>query len=153
MSDPILIQLEERRRKARLQIQRGNAELAECDRFERFYRQAKGASAPPLPPAQGALLVSVDESTGAMEIGPIVPPPGRTLKERIMYLLEKRPGGLVSQEILKELRAMGDPSLQRTTVSPQLSRLRQEGLVVNQNGVWRLPHKDEAIPSTEGMAS
>lgn len=152
--DPVIQQLEERRRKARQLIQRGNAELAECDRFERFYRQAVAAKeSPPQNDPQLTISGVMNATLEPVTLRASATVRTGTLKERILDLLQRHPEGLVSQEILKALRETGDPNLQRTTISPQLSRLAKDEVLVNQGGVWRLPHSSEAKPSVEGLAS
>lgn len=149
MSDPVQLKLAERRRYARRLIERGNAmaargkaELDEADRFEAFYREAVGKTAstnmdlanmfPPAPTVEPA--AQVPEAI-ALKL---------TLKGAILQILKHHPGGLESNGLLAALHAMGFVNLPRTTMSPQLSRLRASGDVVNVGGRWTLAENKEA---------
>lgn len=147
MTDPVLLQIEERRRKARRMVERGTAivdrgkaDLAESDRFERFYLEARGV------PAEAASA----DITAAIASSPTAAPPNEalidamvrqrqtvTLKTAIMDVLKAHPEGLASGDLLTALRNGIYPNLLRTSMSPQLSRMK--GFQVdNVDGRWIL---------------
>lgn len=63
-------------------------------------------------------------------------PKAGSIMEGIMKLLSDSTRGLRAQTILKELRANGFPDLVRTSLSPQLSRLKQRGYLKYEKGLW-----------------
>lgn len=154
-TDPVLLQLAERRRKAQQRVERGkaivergNAELAECDRFEQFYRSAVG-SQPAVIPAEPIDLPAVVNEVERLELkqlDQIARSRGQgTLKAAIVDVLRNHPKGLLSAELLHYLQTNGYPFLLRTSMSPQLSRMKGHQ-VENIDGRWVLKHKDAAQP-------
>ena len=105
-------------------------ELLELETAERIYKQS-GAG------PEGAFLPLQGGPT------PIKP----TIKEGILQLLgEVYPMGLTALEILDRLnRRWWQGDLQRTSLSPQISRLSQEKKVVSERGTWKL--KDANSPA------
>ena len=63
-------------------------------------------------------------------------PAGPTIKEMVKTVLAAAPNGLAAQAILQEVEFQYQAKIERTSLSPQLSRLRQEGDVVLQEGLW-----------------
>lgn len=62
-----------------------------------------------------------------------------TIKSMVMSLLvDTDPEGLTANDLLSDLRERWLPKLERTSLSPQLSRLKREGKIENFNGKWRL---------------
>lgn len=131
--------------------QRLDAELAELDNAEKLYRASgaavtKSQEQPDNPWESGLPLPSVrhrERPEGALADG--------TIKDRVVTLLGNTPDGLTSTQILNALRASGMPTLQRTSLSPQLSRLRHAGEVDLRNGVWVKTGKAE--PEDAGTSS
>jgi len=103
-------------------------ELAELEAAERVYRQSGAGNGSPMLPLQMG--------------GPVNRP---TIKEGVILLLEEsHPKGLTALEILDRLnRRWWRGGLQRTSLSPQITRLKKDGKVVSQHGTWKLP-KDNA---------
>jgi len=67
-------------------------------------------------------------------------PPRRTsqitIKEMVRSILRSRPDGLTAGEILHEIHERFGVAIERTSLSPQLSRLRDSGDVTPENGRW-----------------
>jgi hypothetical protein len=151
MQDPVILRLAERRRNAQRLIQRGTAivergqaELAECDRFERFYLEAKGD------PADREFLTDPNAINRAI-VGTDSPGPSLmnairaqiTLKQAIVNVLKEHPEGLESGDLLTALRESDYPNLLRTSMSPQLSRMKGNE-VANVHGRWTLTENKKA---------
>jgi hypothetical protein len=65
--------------------------------------------------------------------------PRLTIKQGVLKVLEKvAPEGLTALSILERLRVDLGMDYPRTSLSPQLSRLKTEGKVRLQGGVWYL---------------
>lgn len=64
------------------------------------------------------------------------PEPGRTIKDMVRSSLTKRPNGLTATALLKAIAEDFDATIERTSLSPQLSRLRRAGDVVLKDGIW-----------------
>jgi hypothetical protein len=60
-----------------------------------------------------------------------------TLKQAICDILKSFPQGLTSPDLLVQLQHNGFPKLPRTSMSPQLSRMKDKE-VVNVGGRWTL---------------
>lgn len=83
--------------------------------------------------------------------------PNKTIKDHVRELIAEKPLGLTSNEILERLQ-QSMPSLTRTSLSPQLSRLKAEGLLLRDDlsGRWQLTQMplveaDEVMPRRKGM--
>jgi len=102
-------------------------ELAELEAAERIYRQS-GASD--------------QDATLPLNLSPQMPRP--TIKEGIVQLLEEvYPMGLTALEILDRLnRRWWRGELKRTSLSPQITRLKNDGKVENERGAWKSVKKD-----------
>lgn len=72
-----------------------------------------------------------------LDFGYLKDKPSKTIMECIVDILENK-DGLKSQELLKELRKIYDPQLMRTSMSPQLSRLKEKKIIDNRNNRWWL---------------
>ena len=71
-----------------------------------------------------------------------------TIKEMVLELLaEVFPEGLTALEILERIQARWLPGLERTSLSPQLSRLKNEELIANVEGKWRPLRNGEGVSS------
>ncbi|WP_422031153.1 hypothetical protein [Reyranella sp.] len=147
----MLLRLADRRRAAQRAIQRGTdivdrgkAELAECDRFEQFYLEAKPSAAQhtfTIDPDSIAKSVTSNLQAGRA-LGEAIAAQ-LTLKQAIVKALKPHPNGLESGDLLNILRESGYPKLLRTSMSPQLSRMRDKE-VVNVEGRWTLIENKEA---------
>ena len=109
-------------------------ELQELEAAERIYHQSNSRFAPDAPAHEDRVVpqserpIGLPASTGS-----------GTIKQQIRIILgEVNPDGLSAQEILRTIRKRWTPSLERTSLSPQLSRLRRDGVIFNKNGVWYL---------------
>lgn len=161
MLDPVLTQLAERRRKAQQRVQRGkaivergNAELAECDRFEQFYRSAIGSKQAGETVDVAEVVASTPPTDSASAERELISLIARqrsqaTLKAAILDILKQHPEGLLSGDLLQELRTNGYPTLLRTSMSPQLSRMKGHQ-VENIDGRWIAKHGDTAQPQGLG---
>ncbi len=114
-------------RKRRTALQR---ELSELEIAERIYRHS------------GVQMVPGQESLFA----PIMPLlVRRSIKRMVTDLLdEMHPHGLTALEILDQIRVRWNIDIKRTSLSPQLTRLKNDGEIYNDKGVWKRLKKTEA---------
>ena len=75
------------------------------------------------------------------------PKPG-SIMEGVMMVLGKNRDGLQASEVLANLRNNGFPSLERTSLSPQLSRLKQRGYVTYKDKKWSVRSDQLPLPYT-----
>jgi hypothetical protein len=61
-----------------------------------------------------------------------------TMKEASVEILGKHPNGLTATEILPELNKLIGSDYARSSLSPQLSRLKKDGVIYDINGIWTL---------------
>ena len=78
---------------------------------------------------------------------------GVTIKDMIRTVLKGEGFGLSSGDILKKIEAEFGKRLERTSLSPQLSRLRSEESVTLTNGRWFLRPKQTANPWDQHFAA
>lgn len=78
---------------------------------------------------------------------------GMTLKEMILLVLRTRHRGADALTILDEINARWNVGLERTSLSPQLSRLKAEGKLHLIGKVWSLAQQDEAPDAETSRAS
>jgi hypothetical protein len=78
---------------------------------------------------------------------------GLTLKEMILLTLRTRHRGADALTILDEINARWNIGLERTSLSPQLSRLKSEGKLHLIGKVWSLAQQDEAPDAETSGAS
>lgn len=123
-----------RRRKAILQ-----KELKELEAAERVYLNS------------GVQLLGSQE---LLPLGSDPRPAKPTIIESVFAILsEVDPDGLTALEILERLNARWwGGSLKRTSLSPQLSRMRRNGEIVNEHSVWKIGHEN-APPGEPNGAS
>lgn len=74
---------------------------------------------------------------------------GMTLKEAIVEILEQRGHGLAASEILRELNSRHGTDFARESLSPQISRLRQEGHLELTDRIWHLRGQPITSPSSD----
>lgn len=110
-------------------------ELMDLDAAERVYRASLGAMPsrtlhdPAAKSADSKRTTTASSRTGAPT----------TIKAMIKVALsEHYLEGLTAQDILREIRSRWLPNLERTSLSPQLSRLRKAETVFNRNSRWFL---------------
>jgi hypothetical protein len=61
-----------------------------------------------------------------------------TMKEASVEILRKYPDGLPATKILPQLNKMLGSDYARSSLSPQLSRLKRDGIIYDINGIWTL---------------
>lgn len=65
--------------------------------------------------------------------------PERTIKDAVVEVLRSKPSGMTALEILAAIKERFSTDYPRTSLSPQLSRLRADGRIERAGGnVWRL---------------
>lgn len=127
MSLPPAQYIATRKREIAEQIQSLQAELSVLAAMESALR-----SVSPVPAADPFIITGLPQ-----------PPPKRRMveggiKARVMsVLVGMEPGkGMSAQDILVALKVFCDLEIPRTSLSPQLSRLRADGMVSLDNGIW-----------------
>lgn len=105
-------------------------ELMELDIAERVYKERKSGTKA----EQDLGLFSPTEA----ERKP------RTIKEMVIALLEEAwPQGRTALQILDAINQRWNPTLPRTSLSPQLTRLKIDKLIRNERGVWKVVRNSE----------
>lgn len=64
--------------------------------------------------------------------------PRGAIKNAILRTLERHPAGLDAITILHEMNSRDGTSYERTSLSPQLSRLKADGYVTLEGNTWRI---------------
>jgi len=73
-----------------------------------------------------------------------------TIKEAVLHVLAEAPGGMTSQAILDEInKHFFSGRIQRTSFSPELSRLKGEYKVARRGEIWELTTEGNAAPGFE----
>src|SRR5215210_874055 len=73
-----------------------------------------------------------------------------TIKEAVLHVLADAPGGMTSQAILDELnKRFFSGRIERTSFSPQLSRLKGEHKVTRRGDIWELTAEGNLTPDFE----
>ena len=122
-------------RKRRAELKR---EMIELDTAEAVYRRS-GAQ---MVSAQGTLTI-----TAPVPVSDKIP----TIKDMVvMVLAEAGPSGLSALSILDRIRERWQPDLERTTLSPQLSRLKGDGQIMNVARAWKLAEYGTKQPNETG---
>lgn len=70
--------------------------------------------------------------------------PERTLKDAVIEVLQDKGRGMTALEILAAINLKFSTDYPRTSLSPQLSRLKAEGKLVREGIVWRLSDDESA---------
>jgi hypothetical protein len=154
--DKFLEFIADKRAKLLKQKQRLEEELSDLERTEKLYR------------ASGALSGETQESRAPRHVPqsqlPYLIPPGvsagtplalqeGTIKDRVVQILAGEPNGLTSGQILERLKQSGLTELARSSLSPQLSRLKAAELLIRDQGIWKLPRNTEAEAVSAASAS
>ncbi len=146
MSSDFLTFVESRRTKIRKQIQRLEMALVELDKSEKLFRMSEKVQAKAR--ASGQPGLEFDQSAKApskIGQGLNVTVGGGTIKEAVLALLADFPNGLTADEVLAKLNAGPMPTLARSSLSPQLSRLRHiDGAVAFRDSRWFLGGESSA---------
>lgn len=99
-----------------------------------------------------ALQAAVDrvKSVGAATLIAQLPAraPRGAIKRAVVRTLEQHPDGLDAMSILREINSRDGTEYERTSLSPQLSRLKADGIVALEGNVWRLI-RDPLLPMQE----
>lgn len=66
-----------------------------------------------------------------------------TIKDWIMRALGAFPNGLETDGVIESIRKMGGPIVERSSITPQLSRLKAAGLIGHNGRQWRLPTEED----------
>ena len=99
-----------------------HAELSELEIAERIYRSSGAQIAPSQRPL-------------AFETPPLV---RKSIKQMVIDILDDmHPHGLTALELLDQLRARWNVRVRRTSLSPQLTRLKNDHQIYNEHGVWK----------------
>ncbi|AMJ62277.1 hypothetical protein [Bosea sp. PAMC 26642] len=115
--------------------------------------------APPPPPATYVLSVGTSQGRATTQgVGMTVsrrPIPEKTIKEAVLEVLGVLGTGLTALDLLSAINAKFDTDYPRTSLSPQLSRLKAEGKITRLGNLWSLapdaPETNEpAHPTSEG---
>ena len=123
---PLRAYLAERKSDIQGQIKALRAELAEIDAAERALSSAESSKLAP-------------RERGSSGTG------RKTLKEMALEALAEYPEGAIALEILETIKAKFGADIARESLSPQLSRLGQDGVLTRSGMHWRLanpPHPD-----------
>lgn len=94
--------------------------------------------------------IADEKVVGPRAVPDSVPKP--TIKEMVLEILAVRPKGATAQEIVKFIADRFGQQIERSSLSPQLSRLKHEGRVVLSGRVWSLPSAEEASTEAEPEA-
>lgn len=73
-----------------------------------------------------------------------------TIKGMILKVLEQENAPLTAIEILNLINARFDKDIERTSLSPQLSRLKEEGSVLYDNKYWTLADREIGVDDLLG---
>lgn len=73
-----------------------------------------------------------------------------TIKQMVLQILNDNPEGLVALDILDEIEIRFDKTYARTSLSPQLSRLFNDGKIHKRGKVWILGQSPFGSTLTEG---
>ena len=119
---PLRDYLTQRRQAIQSELKALRAELAEIDAAQRALAGDVGATTP--------------SAHGKM-----------TLKEMALQVLSANPKGLDALGILAAIKSEFGKTVQRESLSPQLSRLGQSGEVVREDGLWRIVTTGPGTPA------
>ncbi len=137
-----------RRRKMQLR-----KELNDVETAERVYlaAAARGEVTAGVPTETNDLLDRmVKQATKTMAEMRFTP---KNIQEMVLQILdESYPGGLTALEILDQIQRRWKPELMRTSLSPQLSRLRRGRSIKNDKHKWYLAVKNETGAPTDAPA-
>ncbi len=79
-----------------------------------------------------------------------------TIKEMVIQALrEVHPRGLTAMQILEQITERWKPDLRRESLSPQLTRLKNDNLIRNEKRIWKLaeePPKEAEVPAETGTS-
>lgn len=139
MTDKFLEYLQAKKSRIARQIERLQRSFEEIERTEKIYRASGAAS----PSAQSSAPTHPVESDGSATHRLIMRfrPVPNSIQDRVCDILSNEPVGLTSHQILESLRSSGLHNLARSSLSPQLSRLKKNKKVELEGGLWKLVTK------------
>lgn len=88
--------------------------------------------------ARASSLQLTESETRQQQAVDKAPISNMTMKEASVEILKKYPDGLSAKLILSELNEMLGSNYVRSSLSPQLSRLKKDGIIYDVNGIWTL---------------
>jgi hypothetical protein len=71
----------------------------------------------------------------------------KTIKQMVLEVLDAMPG-LLSPELLEAVNKRFSIDIERTSFSPQMSRLKADGYIVAYNNRWRLSERGQQLLSS-----
>lgn len=111
--------LSNRRKEITAQIDALKAELSQIDAAQAAIQPVEGASAPVAPAIGGGLA----------KLQPV--------KTLALRALDAHPDGLDTDAIIEVIESRFSRSVPKTSLAPELSRLKADGKVENVEGIWR----------------
>jgi hypothetical protein len=119
------------RTKLEMKIQKLRMELAEID--------------------QAAKAIGVSHQTAEVQLtAERRKTPTPTIKQAVLSILAEHPSGLTALDILALINRRFDLAIVRTSLSPQLSRLKQDHEIENDGSLWRIIEQKKARPNEPG---
>lgn len=76
--------------------------------------------------------------------------PSKTIKQMVTLILEDHPSGLEALEIIEKIKVRFNEDIMRTSLSPQLSRLKRDKKLRRDNFIWTLITEKPPV-KTEGL--
>lgn len=76
-------------------------------------------------------------------------PPEKTIKEAALEVLQEFPNGLMALDLLAKINERYGLNLARTSLSPQLSRLKKERKIISKGSIWLLPSPPDLFLHTD----
>jgi hypothetical protein len=120
-------------------------------------RRAALAAGVSLPTKIAAVGVSISRPV-AIGVVQRKMPSLKTIKEAVVAVLGSSLFGLTALEILDQINSLHGMDYPRTSLSPQLSRLKSEGVIEKNGKIWRLASavaandKPASLPLQTGLA-
>ena len=132
MMDSLVTEIAQRRNAAKAEIEALRAEIIGLENDVSFYDKAEAEI------TGRSLTVFRSSSLDKRKMPEPLPIIYRTIKQMILIVLEDYPKGIVALDILNEVNKRFDQEFPRTSLSPQLSRLRQSGDIHKSGKRWIL---------------
>lgn len=95
--------------------------------------------------AAGVEIESAGSQSSLFEKRPPKRLKDKTLKEAVLEILADFPDGLAALDILQKINSKSGVAFSRASLSPQLSRLKQEERILAKNGIWILYQKSHDV--------
>lgn len=144
--DPILDSIAKQRLALRLEILSLEGKISQLkDRLSRLDHSEA---------AYRGQSLTVFKAIGANNTAPEPAPtlsPKMTIQLMVLIVLEERPDGLIALDILKKINERFNKAYPRTSLSPQLSRLRQADQIHKKGKLWILGPAPLSDSEASGM--